>query len=139
MLFSWFNTRRAIWTDGRKLPDDPEARFYGYSIGRWEGNTFVVDSNGFDDRVWLDADGHPVSQDARLEERYRRVDHDTIKFDLTLTDPKAYTHPWVAKGLTANLMTHGLDPTVEMREDVCVPSVEAKYKEEIREPAGEKR
>jgi hypothetical protein len=45
----------------------------------------------------------------------------------------------VAKGLTANLMTHGLDPTVEMREDVCVPSVEAKYKEEIREPAGEKR
>ena len=138
MLFSWFDTRRAIWTDGRKLPADPEPRFYGYSIGRWEGDTFVIESNGFDDRVWLDADGHPVSQDARLEERYRRVDHDTIKFDLMLTDPKAYTQPWVAKGLTANLMTPGLDPTVEMREDLCIPSVEAKYKEEVRKPAGEK-
>jgi hypothetical protein len=138
MLFSWFDSRRAIWTDGRKLPDDPEPRFSGYSIGRWEGDTFVVDTNGFDDRVWLDADGHPVSQDARLEERYRRVDHDTMKFDLKLTDPKAYTAPWIATGLTANLMTHGLDPTAEMREDVCVPSVEAKYKEEIRQPAGDK-
>ncbi len=138
MLFSWFDSRRAIWTDGRKLPNDPEPRFSGYSIGRWEGDTFVVDTNGFDDRVWLDADGHPVSQDARLEERYRRVDHDTMKFDLKLTDPKAYTAPWIATGLTANLMTHGLDPTAEMREDVCVPSVEAKYKEEIRQPAGDK-
>jgi len=137
MLFDWFYTRRAIWTDGRKLPDDPEARFYGYSIGRWEGDTFVVDSNGFDDRAWLDADGHPNSTDMRLEERYRRIDHDTMEVRITLTDPKAYTRPWVSDLRTATLVTHGLDPFTVMREDLCIPSVEAKYKEQVREPAGD--
>jgi glyoxylase-like metal-dependent hydrolase (beta-lactamase superfamily II) len=139
MLFDWFYTRRQIWTDGRKLPSDPEPRFYAYSIGRWEGDTFVVESNGFDDRVWVDADGHPISTDGKLEERYRRVDHDTLELRMTLTDPKSYTEPWVSERLTANLVTPGLDPATEMREDVCVPSAEAKYKEEIREPAGEKK
>ncbi len=136
MLFDWFDARRAIWTDGRKLPEDPEPRFYAYSVGHWEGDTFVVESNGFDDRQWADADAHPISTEARLEERYRRIDHDTIKYDLVLTDPKSYTQPWVARDLTATLNTHGLNPDVEMREDICVPSVEAKYKEQVREPAG---
>lgn len=139
MLFDWFYTRRQIWTDGRKLPSDPEPRFYGYSIGRWEGDTFVVGSNGFDDRVWIDADGHPISTDAKLEERYRRVDHDTLELRMTLTDPKSYKEPWVSGVLTGSLVTPGLDTITEMREDVCVPSVEAKYKRDIREPAGEKR
>jgi glyoxylase-like metal-dependent hydrolase (beta-lactamase superfamily II) len=139
MLFDWFYTRRQIWTDGRKLPEDPEPRFYGYSVGHWDGDTFVVESNGFDDRQWLDADGHPVSTDGRLEERYDRADHDTIEVTITLRDPKAYTQPWVSKGIvTGRLVTPGLDSTTEMREDVCIPSAEAKYKEEIREPAGEK-
>jgi glyoxylase-like metal-dependent hydrolase (beta-lactamase superfamily II) len=137
MLFDWFYTQRAIWTDGRKLPEDPEPRFYGYSIGHWEGDTFVVQSNGFDDRIWLDADGHPNSTDMRLEERYRRLDHDTIEVQMTLTDPKAYTVPWVAEPRTASLVTPGLDTHTVMREDVCVPSEEAKYKELVRDPAGD--
>jgi glyoxylase-like metal-dependent hydrolase (beta-lactamase superfamily II) len=138
MLFDWFYTRRQIWTDGRKLPDDPEPRFYAYSVGHWDGDTFVVESNGFDDRVWADADGHPISADARLEERYRRVDHDTLDLTMTLTDAKSYTQPWVAKGITGRLVTPGLDSTTEMREDLCIPSAEAKYKEDVRDPAGEK-
>ena len=139
MLFDWFYARRQIWTDGRKLPSDPEPRFYAYSIGHWEGDTFVVESNGFDDRVWVDADGHPISADGKLEERYRRVDHDTLELRMTLTDPKSYKEPWVSDRIPGTLVTPGLDPITEMREDVCVPSAEAKYKEEIREPAGEKK
>jgi cyclase len=137
MLFDWFYTQRAVWMDGRKLPEDPEPRFYGYSIGHWEGDTFVVQSNGFDDRQWLDADGHPNSTDMRLEERYRRIDHDTVEVRMTITDPKAYTQPWVAELRTATLVTRGLDAHTVMREDVCVPSEEAKYKELVREPAGD--
>jgi hypothetical protein len=119
MLFDWFYTQRAIWTDGRKLPEDPEPRFYGYSIGHWEGDTFVVQSNGFDDRQWLDADGHPNSTDMRLEERYRRVDHDTIEVRMTLTDPTAYTQPWTAELRTGNLVTPGLDAHTVMRRCLC--------------------
>jgi hypothetical protein len=132
MFFDWFYTYRTIWTDGRPLPADPDPRWYGYSVGKWDGNVFVVQSNGFDDRTWLDADGHPHSEDMRLEERYRRTDHNTIELVMTLTDPTAYTKPWVSEKFTFKLA----DARIEMREDVCVPSVEAKYKDTIREPAG---
>lgn len=132
MFFDWFYTYRTIWTDGRQLPSDPEPRWYGYSVGKWEGDVFVVQSNGFDDRTWLDADGHPHSDEMRLEERYYRADHNTIELGMTLTDPKAYAKPWVSEKFTFKLA----DGKTEMREDVCVPSVEAKYKETIREPAG---
>lgn len=132
MFFDWFYTYRTIWTDGRPLPDDPDPRFYGYSVGKWDGDTFVIQSKGFDDRTWLDADGHPHSEDMTLEERYRRVSPDTIEFTMTLTDPKAYKAPWVGAKMN---MTRA-DQSTRMREDVCVPSVEAKYKEQIRDPAG---
>jgi hypothetical protein len=91
-----------------------------------------VRSTGFDDRTWLDADGHPHSEDMMLEERYRRVDHNTIEVMMTLTDPQAYTKPWVGEKITLKLA----DSTVQMREDVCVPSEEQKYKDLIRNPAG---
>jgi hypothetical protein len=132
MFFDWFYTYRTIWTDGRQLPADPDPRWYGYSVGRWDGNVFVVQSKGFDDRSWLDADGHPHSEDMQLEERYRRTDHNTIELSMTLNDPTAYTKPWVSEKFTFKMA----DAKTEMREDVCVPSVEAKYKETIREPAG---
>jgi hypothetical protein len=63
--------------------------------GRWDADTFVVNSLGFDKRTWLDHFGNPVSEEARLEERYRRVDKDTPELTITLTDPKAYTKPLV--------------------------------------------
>lgn len=132
MFFDWFYTYRTIWTDGRKLPEDPEPRWYGNSVGQWEGDTFVVRSTGFDDRTWLDADGHPHSEDMKLEERYRRVDHNTIEITMTLTDSKAFTKPWLGDTMSLRLA----DSSVEMREDVCVPSEEQRYKELIRNPAG---
>jgi hypothetical protein len=140
MIFDWFWTRRDIYTDGRKLEEDPDPRFMGNSVGHWEGNTFVVESNGFDDRTWLDDDGHPHSDEMKLVERYHRVDHDTIEINMTLTDPKAFTEPWVSetKVLTlfpADQLKARNSGWEDLREDVCVPSQEARYKELVREPA----
>ena len=132
-FFDFFYTHRTIWTDGRELPKDPEPTWYGYSVGKWDGDTLVVESFGFNDRSWLDEDGHPHSSDMRIEERYKRVDHDTIEVTITLTDPKAYTKPWVSE--TKTLMW---DPKEVIREDVCVTSDEEKYREEVRSPAGTK-
>ena len=140
MIFDWFFGRRDIYTDGRKLEEDPDPRFYGNSVGRWEGDTFVVESNGFDPRTWLDSNGHPHSDDMKLVERFRRVDHDTIELTMTLTDPMAYTQPWVSdkKYLewfpTDELEARGSGWN-DLREDLCIPSEEAKYKELVRDPA----
>jgi len=141
MLFDWFYARRDIYTDGRKLSPDTDSRFYGNSVGHWEGDTFVVESSNFDERTWLDSAAHPHSDEMTLVERYRRVDPDTIEMTMTLTDPKAYTTPWVSEKkylerfYTDELKARGSGWN-DLREDTCVPDVEAKYKEEVREPAG---
>ena len=132
-FFDFFYTHRTIWMDGRELPKDPEPTWYGYSVGRWEGDTLIVQSSGYNDRSWLDEDGHPHSSDMRIEERYKRVNYDTIELTLTLTDPKAYARPWVSE--TKTLVA---DPKEEIREDVCVTSDEEKYREEVRTPAATK-
>ncbi len=80
--------------DGRKLPDDPDPRWYGYSVGKWEGDTLVVESNGFNDKTWLGAQGQPHSDQMRTIERYRRIDASTIDFHLTIDDPMTYTKTW---------------------------------------------
>ena len=86
---------RDIWTDGRKLPDaDADSRWYGYAVGHWEGDTFVVNSNNFTDTSWLDQYGSPHSDEMTVEERYRRVDHDHLEMTLNITDPKAYVGTW---------------------------------------------
>ena len=70
--FSWGDGIRPIWTDGRKLPEDPDQpRWWGYSVGHWEGDTFVVDSTGQDERTWIDHFGYPHSEQMHLEERYQ--------------------------------------------------------------------
>ncbi len=133
-LFDFFYTQRTIYLDGRKLPDDPDPTWYGYSVGRWEGNTLVVQTIGFNDKSWLDNDGHPHSDQMRIEERFQRVDHDTIQSTMTLTDPQAYTVPWVSE-----MKTWKLAPKERMHEDVCAPSDEQRYKEDMREPAAKPR
>lgn len=88
-------TWRDIWTDGRKLPGiDADLRWYGYSVGHWEGDTFVVNSNGFDESTWLDQYGSPHSDEMTVEERYRRVDRDHLEMTLNITDSKTYTGTW---------------------------------------------
>jgi len=85
---------RVIPTDGRALPMDPNPAWFGYSIGRWEGDAFVVESSGFNDNVWLDNAGRPAGEALRVIERFRRTDFGHIDIDITIDDPKTYTRPW---------------------------------------------
>ena len=122
---------RNIWTDGRTIPNDLDPTWYGYAIGHWEGDdTLVTDSTGFNDKTWLGPYGFPHSEQMRVAERYHRVDHDTIRYDITVTDPKAYTKPIV--GPQRNLQ---LRPNVDIEELPCVWSEENSFTKRIREPA----
>jgi len=81
---------RTIFMDGRSLESDPNPTWLGYSVGRWDGDTLVVESNGYSDRVWLDFDGHPHTEALRITERYTRRDFGRIDVEVSMVDPKAY-------------------------------------------------
>lgn len=85
---------RQIMTDGRPLPVDPLPTWNGYSVGKWEGDTLVVQSNGFRDDLWLDANGSPMTDAAKITERFTRPNFGTLNVAVTVDDPKAYTRPW---------------------------------------------
>jgi hypothetical protein len=122
---------RSIWTDGRALPADADPTWYGYAIGHWEtDDTLVVESTGFRDSTWLGSTGYPHSEEMRVTERYRRVDRDTILYDITINDPKAYTQPVVGPHRIMKLRPHD-----EMVEEICVPSEEKSFTNRIAEPA----
>ncbi len=87
-------TYRQIFMDGRALEASPNPSWMGYSVGRWEGDTLVVESNGFNDRTWLDHDGHPHTEALRMTERYRRRDFGNLDIEVTLSDPAVYSRPW---------------------------------------------
>ena len=87
-------TFRQVFLDGRPLPEDPTPTFNGYSIGLWEGDALVVQTNGLRDGTWLDRNGSPISEQARMTERFRRVNYGRLEIDLTIDDPKVYTRPW---------------------------------------------
>ena len=122
---------RPIWTDGRPLPTDADPTWYGYAIGHWEGDdTFVVESAGFNDKTWLGPTGFPHSEGMRVAERYHLVDRDTILYDLTITDPAAYTKPIVAPQRVMKRK-----PSEEISEQPCVWSQENEFAQRIRNPA----
>lgn len=85
---------RQIFTDGRPLPKDPEPSWNGYSTGHWEGDRLVVETIGFRDSQWLDRAGSPLTDAAKMIERFRRPNYGTLEIELTVEDPKAYTRPW---------------------------------------------
>jgi hypothetical protein len=89
---------RQVFMDGRKHPEDPDPTWYGHSIGRWEGDTLVVDSVGFNDRFWFDFAGHPHTERLHIIERYRRPDFDHLNYETTIEDPGAYTRPFTLYG-----------------------------------------
>src|SRR5579871_2044855 len=93
VLYEVETTFRQIFTDGRKFPNDPNPTWNGYSVGRWEGDTLVVDSMGFNDLSWLDARGHGHSEEMRIEERFHRRDFGHMEVGVTITDPKVFTKP----------------------------------------------
>jgi hypothetical protein len=88
---------RQIFTDGRPLPVDPNPSWNGYSSGKWEGDTLVVQTTGFRDALWLDTGGSPLTDAARVTERFRRANYGTLEIAITIDDPKAYTKPWTIK------------------------------------------
>ncbi len=132
--FEDFYTRRTIWMDGRAVPKDPDPTWYGYSVGKWEGDTLVVDTVGVNDRSWLNGGGYPHSEAMHVVERYRRVDRDTLELSMTIDDPKAYTKPWVS---TAP-QVYKLKPKLELLELACVPEDEESFLKNVREPAAPK-
>jgi hypothetical protein len=85
---------RQIFTDGRALPEDPNPTWNGYSTAKWDGDTLVIQTNGFRDDLWLDANGNPLTNAAKLIEKLRRPNYGTLRIEITVDDPKAYTAPW---------------------------------------------
>jgi len=126
-------TWRAIWTDGRELPKNPEPRWNGYSVGKWvDDYTFVVETIGLDERTWLDNAGRPHSSELKVEERYHRIDHDNMEITVTIDDPKMYTQPWQPLiKFPIRLQPRGFD----IREMFCVPSDTAQYNKDIGDPS----
>ena len=138
-------TYRQIYLDGRRLESAPNPAWMGYSVGRWEGDTLVVESAGFNDRTWLDHDGHPHTEALRTTERYRRRDFGALDVEVTLSDPATYARPWtvaVRAELAAdtemiewvcNESSHGLEHWVGKASDQragevpVAPAILAKY------------
>ena len=131
-IFEWDRIWREIWIDGRKVPEDPDPRFYGYSAGRWEGDTLIVDTVGLDPRLWMVEWGTPFSDDLRVEERWRRLDRDNMELTLTITDPKTFTRPWMTDTKRFRLQPKG-SPNGELLEVIFTPMDEKDFNQKIRD------
>ena len=130
-FMEWNHNWRTIWTDGRDLPKDLSPTWYGYSVGKWEGDTLVVKTSGLDERTWLDPLGHPHSDALSVEEHYRRVNRNTMEFTMKVDDPKAYTSPW----MLVKMKVLKLNPKYEILEAICAPSDEKNFNKDITIPA----
>lgn len=134
VLYEYQTIYRQIFTDGRRLPEDPNPTWMGYSTGTWNGDTLVVTTVGYNDRTSLDLAGHPHTEALRMTERYRRVDYGHIEVQLTFDDPKAYKRPWT-QAAKLDLMPEG-----DLIEYICEnerdkPHLVGKSGEEFRVPA----
>ena len=107
-------TYRQIFMDGRPLPVDPQPSWRGYSTGKWDGDTLVVQTNGFRDGIWLDRNGSPLTDAAKVTERFRRVNYGQLEIEITVDDPKAYTAPWTVK------LNHLIVLDTELLEFICL-------------------
>ena len=114
MLYEVETTFRQIFMDGRKLPADMSPTWQGYSVGRWDGDTLVINSAGFNDRSWLDARGTPRSTDMRIEERFHRRDYGHMDLTITITDPQIFTKP-ISFSVVEELL-----PDTDLLEHYCV-------------------
>jgi hypothetical protein len=131
MFFEEQHIWRTIWADGRPLPKDPDPSWLGYSVGHWEGDTFVVETIGFNDKEWVDLYGNPRTSTTHLTERYRRLNQDTLEQQIIIDDPRVYTKPWVSPP-----KLHKLEPGWELAEWFCVLDENKDYDQVVRKPAG---
>jgi hypothetical protein len=146
MLYNFDNRWRMIWTDGRPLPkvvdggvemdgEFREARWFGYSVGRWvDDYTLEVVTVGTmpEDRVWLDNTGRPISDQARITERFHRLDNDTLEWSETIDDPKIYTRPWDTMKLRMTLQ----DSRIDLMTRYCSPVEIDNYNKTFGDAAG---
>jgi hypothetical protein len=116
ILYEASMERREIFTDGRAVPPmgEPQPFWNGYSAGRWEGDTLVVETNNFRDGGWLDVRGTPLSDEGKITERFRRVNYGRMEIDVTVEDKKVYTKPWTVR--TAQTLM----PDEDLIEFVCL-------------------
>jgi len=134
-LYEEFHKYRQIHTDGRQLPVDPDPNWYGYSVGRWEGETFLVETAGFKEGSWLDNNGHPHTEALRTTERFRRTNFGRLELTVTIDDPKAYSRVWTSDTLGFNLQAD-----TELLEHLCENNRDAGLLREIwqeRPPTGQ--
>ena len=113
LLYEEFNHYRQIFTDGRGFPPETTETWFGYTIGRWEGDTLVAETIGFNDKSWLDNSGHPHSDALRVTERFHRPDFGHLDIQVTFDDPKAYTKPWTVT------LPFDLYADAEIIESIC--------------------
>ena len=138
ILYELQRVWREIWMDGRQLPAKvdaagyPDSRYYGYSVGHWEGdNVFVIDTTGLDPRTWLDEVGHPHSNAAKIQERYTRLDQYNLEVTVTVDDPQFYTQPYQL------LKEHYYwKKNQDLEEVLCIPSEATEYQEKLANPSG---
>ena len=116
---------RQIHIDGRAQPVDPTPAWNGYSTARWEGDTLVVQTEGFRDDLWIDTGGSPMSDVAKMTERLRRPNYGTLEIELTINDPKNYSRPF-----TVNL-TQNIELDTELVDEFCLEN-EKSYDRMIR-------
>ena len=146
-LFQRAGVTRQIWMDGRQLPtgenlDNAGGSWFGMSVGKWEGDTLVVNTVGFNERTWLDIYGFPHSSEMRLEERYRRIDKDNVEWTFTIYDPKIYREPWVSDKKNFKRMTDkevtffGWKGFSGPFEGYCSHDEEEEFNKRVRDPAG---
>jgi hypothetical protein len=130
MIYEANHMWRVIYTDGRPVPKTEDLPFgptwMGYSVGHWNGNDFVVDTIGMNDKTWLDQVGHVHSEDLHLTEDYKRTDHDTLEMSLTFDDPKAYTKSWTYGPRTWALQE---GPQWEIQESFCTLAEQQVFKD----------
>jgi hypothetical protein len=131
IVYEAFNLWRQIFMDGRELEPDVNPTWMGYSTGKWDGDTLVVDSRGFNGKPWLDQLGKPSTDAMHVIERFHRKDFGHMNLQITIDDPKAYTKPWVSPP-----KLHKLEPMWEIAEWFCVMEEENAYSDAIRKPAG---
>ena len=114
MLHEFNAAYREVFLDGRPLPQDPNPTWNGYSTAHWDGDTLVIETNGIRDDMWLDIQGSPVTESARVTERLRRVNFGLMQVEIAVNDPKAYTRPW---SVTIEMAAQ-VDTT--MLEEICL-------------------
>ncbi len=138
MIFEEAHSWRLIYTDGRPMPKAEDLPFgptyMGFSIGHWDGNTFVIDTAGMNDKTWLDNRGHPHSEDLKIRDTYRRVDHDHMEVSFTMDDPKAYDRVWTYGPRLFDLKT---GPQWEMQESYCTLDEQQKFNNQVTDPTAQ--